>query len=201
MDLFSSISDNLVPWVLIPLFIFCARIIDVSISTIRIIFLGKGFRKLASILGFIESFVWITAVSQIMKNLNNTYYYFAWGFGFAAGTYIGMLFESKLSLGQVVVRIITKHDANELTEYLFSKKFSITSVDARGVLEENVKVLFLVIQRQQIAEVIEIIKTYNPNAIYTVEDVRLVNEAISKSGAPNFSSFVKQFRRTSTVRK
>ena len=201
MDILNSLSDNIVPWILIPLFIFCARIIDVSISTIRIIFLGKGLRKFASVLGFIESFVWITAVSQIMKNLNNTYYYFAWGFGFAAGTYIGMYIENKLSLGQVVVRIITKHDATDLTDFLFSKNYSITLVDAHGTLADKVKVLFLVIQRQQLNEVIPIIKEYNPNAIYTVEDVRLVSDALHINAKPNMTKFLNSFRKSTIVRK
>ncbi len=201
MDLISAISDNIVPWVLIPLFIFCARIIDVSISTIRIIFLGKGFRKLAAILGFIESVVWITAISQIMQNLNNPVYYLFWGLGFAAGTYIGIVLEGKLAMGQVVVRIITRHDATALNEYLFSKNFSITSVDARGTLADNVKIMFLVIQRTQIPEVVSIIKEYNPMAIYTVEDVRLVSESISKTGAPNLHTFMQSFRRANRTSK
>lgn len=197
MDIFTSIAENIVPWVLIPLFIIFARIIDVSISTIRIISLGKGFRVFASILGFIESFVWITAVSQIMKNLDNPYYYLAWGVGFACGTYIGMYLENKLAMGQVVVRIITKYDATALNDYLFSKHYTITSVDARGTLADNVKVMFLVIQRQQIAEVIAIIKEYNPYAVYTVEDVRLVSDAIMKNGTQNFATFTRLFRRNS----
>lgn len=197
MEIFNLIGDNIIPWVLIPLFIFLARIIDVSISTMRIIFLGKGFRKFASILGFVEAFVWITAVTQIMQNLNNTYYYFAWGLGFAAGTYIGMYLESKLAMGQVVVRIITKHDASELNTYLFSKNYTITSVNASGTIADNVKVMFLVIQRQQIAEVIDIIKRYNPHAIYTVEDVRLVSDAILKNGTQSLASLTRMFRRNS----
>ncbi len=197
MDLFASISQNIVPWVLIPLFIILARVIDVSISTIRIISLSKGFKIFASVLGFIESFVWITAVSQIMKNLDNPFYYFAWGLGFALGTYIGMFLEGKLAMGQVVVRIITKHDATALNEYLFSKQYTITSVDARGTLADNVKVMFLVIQRQQIEEVVSIIKEYNPNAIYTVEDVRLVSDAILKNGSQKFSGMIRLFRRNS----
>ncbi len=197
MDIFNSIAHNIVPWVLIPLFIIFARIIDVSISTIRIISLGKGFRVFASVLGFVESFVWITAVSQIMKNLDNPYYYLAWGVGFACGTYIGMYLENKLAMGQVVVRIITKYDATALNDYLFSKQYTITSVDARGTLADNVKVMFLVIQRQQIGEVIAIIKEYNPNAVYTVEDVRLVSDAIMQNGTQNFATFVRLFRRNS----
>lgn len=201
MDFLSTVSENIVPWVLIPIFIFLARIIDVSISTIRIIFLGKGFRKFAAILGFIESVVWITAISQIMQNLNNPVYYLFWGLGFAAGTYIGMVIESRLAMGQVVVRIITRHDAAELSEFLFSKRYSITSVDAKGTLADNVKIMFLVIQRQQIPEVVSIIKQYNPHAIYTVEDLRLVSDTFSKTGAPNLSNFVNLFRRTNRTIK
>lgn len=201
MDFTSIFGETFVVWVLIPLFILIARIIDVSISTIRIIFLGKGFRKMAAILGFIEAVVWITAISQIMQNLNNAIYYLFWGIGFAAGTYIGMLIESKLAMGQVVVRIITRYDATALNEYLFSRNFSVTSTDARGTLADSVKIMFLIIQRNQLPEVIDIIKEYNPNAVYTVEDVRMVSDQLSKTGAPNFQTFLKSFRRTNRTTK
>ncbi len=201
MDLTSIFSEDIVTWVLIPLLIFCARIIDVSISTLRIIFLGKGFRTLAAVLGFVESIVWIVAISQIMKNLNNSFYYLFWGLGFATGTYIGIVLENKLAMGQVIVRIITRYDASKLNEFLFKKNYSITSVDAKGTLADNVKIMFLVTQRTQIPEVVSIIKEYNPHAIYTVEDLRLVSDSISKKGSPNLSSFIKSFRKNNRISK
>jgi uncharacterized protein YebE (UPF0316 family) len=95
-------------WVTVPLLIFSARIIDVSIGTLRVIFLSKGYKKLAPILGFFEVIIWILAVTQVMKHLDNYFNIFAYGAGFATGNYIGLLIDEKLSLGLVMIRIIFK---------------------------------------------------------------------------------------------
>jgi uncharacterized protein YebE (UPF0316 family) len=193
-------GEDLVAWVIIPVFIFIARILDVSIGTIRIIFVGKGYRLLAAFLGFVEVFIWIVAVSQIMKHLNNVYYYLAWASGFATGTYIGMLIEQKLSIGLVIIRIITSGDADELIFMLIKEKYHLTAVDGEGQMGK-VKVIFMVINRQQLSEVIEIVNEYNPKAFYSVEDVRSVREgAIPKSNFPTFKKLQK-LKRYLTTRK
>lgn len=160
--------------VIIPLLIIIARIMDVSLDTFRIIIVSKGYRTMSAILGFLESFIWIVVVSHIIKNLDNFLYYFAYGIGFALGTYIGVTLERRVSLGQVIVRIVTRLPGEKLAEYLISKNFIVTRVDGAGALGK-VNILFLVIHRKQLDEVINIINEYNPNAFYTVEDVRSVS--------------------------
>ncbi|OGU93902.1 MAG: hypothetical protein A2475_03085 [Ignavibacteria bacterium RIFOXYC2_FULL_35_21] len=166
---------NTTAWILIPLFIFLARVCDVSIGTLRIILISKGYRFYSAALGFVEVFIWITAVSQIMLNLHNFYYYFVWALGFATGTYVGVTIERRISLGQLIVRVITRFNADNLIEFVKSKNYHFTHVDAIGN-SGNVKVLYIVIKRQNLYELIDNIKNYNPNAFYTVEDVRIVSE-------------------------
>ena len=60
-----------VSWVVMPLLIFGSRILDVSIGTLRIVFINRGFRRLAPILGFIEVLIWIIVVREVMLNLKN----------------------------------------------------------------------------------------------------------------------------------
>lgn len=200
MDFYIFGNEELVAWVIIPLFIFIARICDVSIGTIRIIFVGKGYRLFATVLGFLEVFIWIVAVSQIMKHLNNIYYYFAWAGGFATGTYIGMLIEQKLSIGLVIVRIITSGDADELIYMLLKENYHLTSVDGEGQMGK-VKIIFMVINRQKLNEVIEIVDKYNPKAFYSVEDVRSVRDgAVPKSSYPAQKRLLK-LKRFLTTRK
>lgn len=167
-------------WVIIPILILMARILDVSIGTLRIILIGKGYKKIAPMLGFIESFVWIIAVSQIMQNLNNVYYYVAYAGGFATGTYIGMAIEEKLSLGYVIIRVITHKDASDLVASFRSKNYPVTILDAEGI-NGKVSVLFLVIQRSLTESIIDFIKDYNPNAFYSIEDVRFVSGGVTPS--------------------
>jgi uncharacterized protein YebE (UPF0316 family) len=188
MDIFSGMNETLVTWVFIPLMIFFARILDVSIGTVRIIFVAKGYRLIAPILGFFEVLIWTVAVGQIMQNLDNTFYYIAFALGFASGTYIGMVIEDMLSIGMVIVRVITKYDAAELEEHLMEQNYQLTSLNGQGLFGD-VKVIFMVLPRQKLGKLIRIIKEYNPNAFYSVEDIRLVKEgAFPKTTEPHMRS-------------
>jgi uncharacterized protein YebE (UPF0316 family) len=200
MEIFSGIDKDLVNFLILPLFIFFARIIDVSIGTIRIIFVSKGIRGLAAILGFIEVFIWIIAIGQIMQNLTNFLNYFAYAAGFATGTYFGVILENKISIGKVVVRIITRRDATELLEHLIKNNFHFTSADAEGRFGD-VKIIFLVLNRKEIPTLIKKINEYNPRAFYTIEDIRFVNDMEAIPKLSPFSMRLQNLRRIFTPRK
>jgi uncharacterized protein YebE (UPF0316 family) len=114
----SIISPELFTFVIVPLLIFCARICDMSLDTIRVIFMSKGIKYLPSFIGFFEVIIWLVAIGQVMNNLTNAVCYIAYGAGFATGTFVGMAIEEKLSLGLTSVRIITKEDPTALMQYL-----------------------------------------------------------------------------------
>ncbi|MCB9015646.1 MAG: DUF2179 domain-containing protein [Lentimicrobiaceae bacterium] len=166
-------------WVILPLLIFLARISDQTIGTLRLIFLSKGHKKLAPFLGFFEVIIWLLAVSQIMKHLDNVLCYIAYGGGFAMGNYIGMVIEEKLSLGNVLIRIIPKKDTSELIAFLRENNYGVTSVEAEGS-KGVVNIVFTIIKRKDIAHVTSIINRFNPNAFYTIEDIKAINEGIFK---------------------
>ena len=175
MDTGAMQDSALFAWVLLPALIFCARIFDVSIGTVRVIFIARGYRLYAPILGFFEVLIWLIAIGQIMKNLNNVACYLAYASGYATGTYVGIWLEGKLSLGQVIVRVITRLDASELVKALRRQDYMITTVNTEGAMGP-VKLIFSVLQRQSLKEYIGIIRHYNPRAFYSVEDVRFVSE-------------------------
>ena len=172
-------DSQLFSWVILPLLIFLARISDQTIGTMRLIFLSKGQKFLAPFLGFFEVIIWLLAVGQIMKHLDNVLAYVAYGGGFAMGNYIGMVIEEKLSIGNVLIRIIPKKDTKELINYLRENDFGVTSVNAEGS-KGKVDIVFTIIKRKDIAHVVSIINTFNPNAFYTIEDVKAINEGIFK---------------------
>lgn len=174
-------------WVVIPLLIFFARILDVSIGTLRIVFIARGAKKIAPILGFFEVLIWLIAMTQIMKNINNVAGYLAWASGFAVGNYVGLLIEEKLAMGNLVVRIITAKAANKLVEQLRLNGFGVTSIDAKGS-QGDVSVIFTVVKRKNLNNVLECINEYNPNAFYTIENVKYSSEiasSIPKTILPN----------------
>jgi uncharacterized protein YebE (UPF0316 family) len=170
-----GISPDLFHFVVLPLLIFLARITDVSINTVRIIFMLNGRKFISTLLGFMESMIWILAISQIFQNLNSVTTYFAYAGGFASGIFVGMLIEEKLAIGSVVVRVITSMPANELIDHLKTSGFRYWSLDADSE-EGRVNVLFTVVKREVLKETISIIKEHNPNAFYTVEGVKKVSD-------------------------
>ncbi len=162
-------------YVILPLLVFLARILDVSIGTLRIIFVSKGLKHFAAVLGFFESLIWLIAVAQVMQNLHSWQTYVAFACGFGAGNYVGVVLEEKIALGNLLIRIITMKEADELVDVLRKAGHAVTSVDARGE-SGPVKLIFSVIKRRNLAKMIGMIKKYNPNAFYTIEDMRYVNQ-------------------------
>mgnify|MGYP001426159721 CR=1 FL=1 len=164
--------------VLLLLLIFFARILDVSVGTLRIIFVSKGLKYWAALLGFAESLIWILAVTKVMQNLGDWQTYVAFALGFSAGNYVGMVIEERIAIGKLLIRIITRKEANDLVKALWDAGYGITSVDAQGETGP-VKLIFSVAKRKNLAKILGIIKTYNPQAFYTIEDMRYVNSSYS----------------------
>jgi uncharacterized protein YebE (UPF0316 family) len=163
--------------VLLPFLIFLARIFDVSIGTLRVIFVARGMRMIAPLLGFFEVLVWVVAIGQIIQNMDAWYYYVAYAGGFASGTWVGMWIESKLAIGVVSLRVVTQVDASELVRELRSRDYGVTSIDAEGATGP-VKVLYMLITRHSLSEVINLVKKFNPHAFYSVEDTRFVKQGV-----------------------
>jgi len=169
--------DSMSSLVLLPLLICCSRIIDVSLGTLRIIFVSKGFRILAPVMGFFEVLIWIIVISQVMQNLTNVVNYVAYAFGFAVGSFVGMSIERRLSLGMVVVRVITAKNAGELITFMRKEGYGVTVLNAEGS-SGPVNVVFTVIKRTDVQDVVAHIKQFNPRAFYTVEDIQSVTEGV-----------------------
>lgn len=171
------VDTGLFAYVVLPFLIFLSRIMDVSIGTIRVIFVARGMRYVAPILGFFEVLIWLVAIGQIMQNLTSPLYYVAYAGGFAAGTFVGIWIESKLAIGVVSLRIITRADATELIRVMREGNFGVTILDAEGATGP-VKIIFMLLWRQDLPRAISLVKTYNPQAFYSVEDIRFVREGI-----------------------
>jgi len=171
-------------WIILPLLIFLSRIADQSIGSMRLIFLSKGYKFIAPMLGFFEVIIWLIAVSQIMKHLDNVLCYIAYGAGFAMGNYIGMTLEERISIGTVLVRIIPNLNTEELIAALRAHNFGLTTIDANGSRGE-VKIFISIINRKDLKEYISIINKINPNAFYTIEDVKTINQGIVRNNPRN----------------
>lgn len=173
----SFLDSDFFSYFILPVMIFLARICDVSIGTMRIIFVSKGKKNIAPVLGFFEVLIWITAISKIMQNLDNYVNYIAYAGGFATGNFIGMIIEERLAMGILMVRIFAHEKGAELVSILNGKGYGATVVEAHGA-RERVHLIDTIVQRNELDKVIELINNFNPKAFYTIEDVRSVNEGI-----------------------
>lgn len=173
---------------LIPVLIFLARIADVSIGTMRIIFLSRGMRLLAPLCGFFEVLIWLLAISQIMQNLTSWQNYLAYALGFAAGNYVGLIIEDRLAMGLLSLWVVTREDAADMLDRLRQAGFGLTRVAARG-LQGDVRIAILVIRRKNLDRVIAIVRETHPQAFVTVNDVRAVSGGFFAAAPPRAARF------------
>jgi uncharacterized protein YebE (UPF0316 family) len=138
---------------------------------------SKGQKIWAPILGFFEVLIWLLAISRIFDNLDNWVCYFAYALGYATGNYVGLILEEKLAMGIVRIQIITRKTADELIQNLKLLGFRITYHDAKGG-SEDVSIIYSIIKRTELPKVVNQIKTFNPNAFYSIEDVKYVSRNI-----------------------
>jgi len=186
-EIIAQIPPWVMDWILFPVLIVLARICDVSLGTIRIILIGKGYKGVAPFIAFFEVLIWIIVVSRILQNLDKIQFYFAFAFGFALGTFIGMKIENRLSLGQLVIRIISNQDYTHLIETLTKNNFNFTTMDAKGKFGP-VKIIFTVIKRHSLSKAIKIIESSENSAFYTIEDIRYVKGSLPGGNNPILSS-------------
>lgn len=171
-----GVDPSIFSFVLLPLLIFLARIADVSINTIRIIYVLGGRRWTATLLGFFESFIWLMAIRQIFEHLDNWICYVAYPAGFACGIFVGMMIEEQIAYGKVIVRIITRKEVTDLIAHLNKQKFRFTHVNAIGP-DGHENLVFTVLERENLEALLSTMRQILPTAFYTVEKVNRVSES------------------------
>lgn len=162
---------------LLPAMIFFTRICDVSLDTVRIILINRGYKLFAAAVGFAEVLIWLLAISQVMKNLHHPVCYLAYAGGFAAGNYVGIVLANRISLGKVLFRVVTQIPAIELVNVMRSERYGVTTIAAQGN-DGPVNVLFSIVPRRDVNKVTQEICRYNPNAFYTIEEINFVQNGI-----------------------
>ena len=185
-------------YVIIPLLIFFARIADVTLGTLRIVYISQGKRKFAPIVGFFEVFIWIVAMGQIMADVNNYYYYFAYAAGFASGNYIGLYLENKFTSGLLIMRIIIPKENTQLVKILKDEGRGLISLDAVGT-ENTVNLLIFIIRKRRFQEIRDLIMTHEPKAFISTENAYSLDDGVNS--APMRLHEARNFKRRLTKKK
>jgi uncharacterized protein YebE (UPF0316 family) len=156
---------------LLPLYIFVAEACVVTISTMRTIFVARGMKVLAPVLGFFEVSIWLFAIGAVMNHLSDWTCSAAFAAGFTLGNYLGILVEAKLAVGNVVVRVITQKDPAGLVEQLCAAGYGVTCIDGQGS-RGPVRIVLSVIRRKQTERVLALVRRFDPRVFYSVDDIQ-----------------------------
>lgn len=167
------------PWVL-PLAIFLGRITDVSLGTFRTILVFRGYRSLAASIGFVEVVIWTLASAQVLANLDRWYLVIAYAGGFGAGNFVGIWLESKLAMGNELVRAISLKGSSHLAQSLRARGFKAIEMPGNAGPGQPCEVVLIVTKRRRVGRLIALIKETDPDAIYSLSDIKHVYEGPSE---------------------
>ena len=181
-------------YLFVPLFIFFARILDVTIGTIRIIMIARGNRVLSALLGFFEVTIWLLAISQVLANLTNIVSYIAYGGGFAAGNFIGISLERRLAIGMQAIHVVTKENLKILSMLLREKGFGVTNMKATGQ-KGKLDFIYIVAPRKEAQQVVKLVKEFDPESFISIADLRSTSAGYFGSITPGNSWLKRLYKR------
>ena len=174
---------------LLPFLIFFGRIIDVTLGTLRIIFVSKGERYIAPVIGFFEVFIWIVIISQILSRANDLVAYLSYAAGYATGNFVGILIEQRIAFGVVMCRVYTRGIGKDLVALLSQKGYGATVIHGTGSVGD-IDIIETVVDRKRMKEVARIFEEFDPNIFYVAEDVRSKQRGIF----PQTKSIINRWR-------
>ncbi|MQC26431.1 MAG: DUF2179 domain-containing protein [Chloroflexi bacterium] len=156
---------------LLAAFIFVLRVINQSLDTLRIMFMLRGSKLWAWILGFAETTIFVVTLSSVINDLNNITNIVAYAAGFATGNTLGIWLEARLAIGHLNVRIVSPKRGSALVERLRQEGFAITEIPARGK-DGAVSLLNASVRRRDVNKVREIVAEVDESAFITGEEMR-----------------------------
>ena len=150
------------------LIIFSLRLADQSLGTMRSLLVAKNKPMYAAFIGLMESAIWIVAISQVVKDVNDPVLIGAYAAGFAAGTILGSYIEGLLGVGNIVIRVFTSVKSPSVAEPLREKGYGVTIIDGEGK-DGPVKIYLCIIPRRELKLVLKMIEEISPNAYITTD--------------------------------
>jgi len=169
-----------IPVVYFPLVIFGLRVCDMSLDTLRVLFVVRGRKPLAWVLGFFQSAIWVLAITSVLNNLDNLWNIAAYAGGFATGNVVGMVIEERLAIGHSHLQIISSTRGSAITEAIRNAGYAATEISARG-RDGTVSVISCSVRRRDIKRVRKEVEQIDPEAFITVEDIRPIHRGFWRS--------------------
>jgi len=160
----------------LPLIILIARIVETSLETVRTIYINRGHANLAGWIGIVKTGIWLLSTGIVITNLGDYWNLFAYLAGYGIGTLLGMQIENMISLGHVIVRLITPADPQSLISELSTLGYGMTRIEGSGSFSSTVSIIFMIVPRTELSRLLGVLSTRHPDILYTVEDVRNIKE-------------------------
>lgn len=155
------------------LVIFVLRIGDMALDTIRVLFVVRGKKQLAWILGFFQALIFVVAISSVLANANSWLNILGYAAGFATGNVVGMFIEDRMALGYLHLTIYSSMRGAAIAEALRKDGYGVTEISGRGK-DGTVTVLHCSVLRRKMDSVETIVLEEDPSAFITTADVRQV---------------------------
>jgi uncharacterized protein YebE (UPF0316 family) len=153
------------------LLIFCLRVGDMSLDTLRVLFVMRGVKRVAWVLGFCQSVIYIVAIGKVLTQLNNPLNILGYAAGFATGNVVGMIIEQRIAIGHILVNIISPHRGPAIVSHLRQNGYAVTELAGRGK-DGMVSMINCSVLRKQVDTVHGLVNEIDPQAFITAEDVR-----------------------------
>ncbi len=160
-----------VPVTLLPILIFFIRVTDMSLDTMRVLFVVRGRRPQAWIVGFLQSALWVVAVASVLSHLDNLLNVLAYAAGFATGNVVGMRIEERLAIGHSHLRVISTQRGEAVAAAVRAAGYAVTELSGRGK-DGTVSILTTSVRRRDIDPARSEVLRADPEAFVTLSDVR-----------------------------
>jgi uncharacterized protein YebE (UPF0316 family) len=151
--------------------IFILRVSDMSLDTLRVLFVMRGKKRIAWVLGFFQSVIYILAIGKVLTQLNNPLNILGYAAGFATGNVLGMIIEERIAIGHIMVNIISPHRGSAIVSHLRKNGYAVTELSGRGK-DGMVSLINCSVLRKQVDAVRQLVGEIDSDAFITAEDVR-----------------------------
>lgn len=156
--------------------ILIARIGEAALETIRTIYISKGHANLSACVGIVKTGIWLISTGLVITNLTDFWNLFAYLAGYGLGTLLGMQIENMISIGYVIVRLITPDDPQPIVSSLSTLGYGMTRIEGQGSFSHTVNIFFMIVPRTELSRLLGILSREYPDILYTIEDVRNIKD-------------------------
>ncbi len=151
--------------------IFILRVCDMALDTLRVLFVMRGRKQIAWILGFCQSVIYILAIGRVLTQLTNPLNIIGYAAGFATGNVVGMLIEQRIAIGHIKVNVISPHRGSAIVSHLRDNGYAVTELSGRGK-DGMVSLINCSVLRKQVEAIHQLVNDIDPEAFITAEDVK-----------------------------